>query len=276
MKKVFSRAVKFLLCLSAVVIFVCGFKGIDAQAKTGFKGKTQTLTVGEKKKVKLYDGKKAVKYKKIKWSSKNKKIAKVSKKGEITAVAEGSTKIIAKYNGKKYTLKVTVNAKPADTEVKPAEPEITPVNPEPVIVHDNVPVDAGVYQGHAYKVYKGVVDWNTAKAACEKLGGHLATVGSALENAYISTLIGDERNKPGYWLGGYRDNDTSTEWKWVTGEPFTYTNWQCPEVNPGYENQELYLEMWNARLGYQWNDLGDHNYKNDWIQGYVCEWEYTR
>lgn len=269
MKKVMSRVVQFLSIITIMIIVVCGFTGLEAQAKTKLQEKTQTITIGEQKRIKLYTGKKAIKNKHIKWSSKNKKIAKVSKKGVVTGVAEGSTKIIAKYKGKKYKLSVTVQKKAEEPKpVTPPEKKKT--------IHENVPEDAQLYEGHSYKIYYGVMDWHTAKTECEKLGGHLATVTTAMENAFIGTLIGNETVKPGYWLGGYRDDDMSKDWKWVTGESFDYTNWQRPTENPGYGNGELYLEMWNARLNYQWNDLGDYNYTRNWIKGYVCEWEYPR
>lgn len=45
---------------------------------------------------------------KVKWSTSDKSVAKISKNGMITPVAVGSAKITAKANGKKYTCKVTV------------------------------------------------------------------------------------------------------------------------------------------------------------------------
>ena len=274
MKKIIGSAVRILVLLSVMMIFVCGAAGLEAKAKTKLQTKSATITVGEKKSLKLYEGKKAVKSKKVKWTSKNKKVAKVSKKGVVTGVSEGTTKIIARYNGKKYKITITVQKKEEKEKEKDKDQEKDKEKGK--VVHENVPEDAVLYEGHSYKIYKGVMDWHTAKTECEKVGAHLATVTTAMENAFIGTMIGDDKTKPGFWLGGYRDDDMSKEWKWVTGEPFTFTNWQRPTENPGYGNGELYLEMWNARLLYQWNDLGDHNYKKDWIQGYVCEWEYPR
>ncbi len=46
--------------------------------------------------------------KKVKWSSSNKKVAKVSKKGKVTPVANGKCKITAKAGKKKYSCRVTV------------------------------------------------------------------------------------------------------------------------------------------------------------------------
>lgn len=45
---------------------------------------------------------------KVKWSSSNKKVVKVSSKGVLTPKSVGSAKVTAKAKGKKYTCKVTV------------------------------------------------------------------------------------------------------------------------------------------------------------------------
>lgn len=58
---------------------------------------------------------------KVKWSTSDKKIATVSKKGKVTAKKGGTATITAKVNGKKYTCKVTVkekNVKVTSVDVK--------------------------------------------------------------------------------------------------------------------------------------------------------------
>ena len=50
-------------------------------------------------------------FKKVKWSSKNRRIATVSSKGKVIAKAPGRTQIIAKVGKKTYTCKVTVKVK---------------------------------------------------------------------------------------------------------------------------------------------------------------------
>lgn len=47
---------------------------------------------------------------KVEWSSKNEEVATVSSKGYVTAVAEGTTKIYAKVDGKKLVCRLTVEA----------------------------------------------------------------------------------------------------------------------------------------------------------------------
>jgi len=54
---------------------------------------------------------KAIAGKKVKWETKNKKIATVSKIGVVKAVSKGTTKITAKYKGKTYKFEVKVKAK---------------------------------------------------------------------------------------------------------------------------------------------------------------------
>ncbi|GEM_PF-763986 len=68
--------------------------------------KKLTLKVGQKSTIKLNGAKKS----KVKWKSKNKKIATVSK-GKIKAKKAGTTKIIATYKKKQYVCKVTVKPK---------------------------------------------------------------------------------------------------------------------------------------------------------------------
>lgn len=46
----------------------------------------------------------------VKWSSSNKSIVTVTSKGKVTAKKAGSATITAKYDGKKYTCKVTVKS----------------------------------------------------------------------------------------------------------------------------------------------------------------------
>lgn len=71
--------------------------------KTSISAKTLTLKAGAKKTLKLKGITKG-----ITWSSNNKKVATVTKKGVVTAVAQGKATITAKLYGKKYKCAVTV------------------------------------------------------------------------------------------------------------------------------------------------------------------------
>ena len=92
-----------------VAIFIfSGVQGcrVEAAAKPKLNKKSVMLYVAQSKKLKVNHTKA-----KVKWSSSNKKIAKVSKKGTVKAVKPGKCTIYAKVKGKKLKCKVEVVSK---------------------------------------------------------------------------------------------------------------------------------------------------------------------
>ena len=133
--------------------------------------------------------------------------------------------------------------------------------------------------GHEYAVVgSDRITWDAAHQATSALGGgwHLATITSAAEQAFVDSLplSGVE-----YWLGGFQDPLTTLvadeNWRWVTGEPFTYTNWNrtsFSEPNDFYgPGSEQYLGISGSAgpLGAPnlWNDEGFLPH----VAGYVIE-----
>ncbi len=128
---------------------------------------------------------------------------------------------------------------------------------------------------HYYQVVctSSVIDWNTAKAAAETAGGHLATVTSAEENHFVFNLTDDPAfwstngaNQPiGPWIGGFQSSCTPEPgcgWSWVTGETWSYTNWGCnqPDDFSGDDDSLHYFldpNCSNQRSPY-WGD-GEHD-----------------
>ena len=97
----------WLILISLVLGLFSPAAAITADAASPKLGKTRlTLDVGKKQtlKVKNASGK-------VKWSSINKKVASVSKKGTVTAKKAGNAKITAKIGKKKLVCKVTVKSK---------------------------------------------------------------------------------------------------------------------------------------------------------------------
>jgi hypothetical protein len=128
--------------------------------------------------------------------------------------------------------------------------------------------------GHAYQVVSvpAGISWSDARAAAQAVGGHLATLGSSAENAFVFGLV----DKPLYWhqepggsdlgpwLGGYQTSDTgnpSANWVWVTGEPWSYTSWHSGEPNNYTGAAENYLSYkcygTSGCRSAGWNDLPD-------------------
>jgi hypothetical protein len=99
------------------------------------------------------------------------------------------------------------------------------------------------YNGHSYYRSTGSMTWTAARQACTNMGGYLVTINSAAENNFIFNLW------PSGWIG-LTDEVVEGQWRWVTGEPVTYTNWNSGEPNnAGNEDYAQFVS--NGR----WNDL---------------------
>jgi glucose/arabinose dehydrogenase len=113
--------------------------------------------------------------------------------------------------------------------------------------------------------------WTDAAADVEALlpGYHLVTVTSEDEEAFIEQLLVDVTGSSGWewWLGGFQDVEVETDpaagWKWVTGEPWSYTDWREGEPNDG-GGMEDHLALDSGA----WNDEGT---ALGIIRGYIAE-----
>ena len=126
---------------------------------------------------------------------------------------------------------------------------------------------------HCYRGYDAD-DFEGAQQACSKLGGHLATLASAAENELILEFIRESK-----FVGGFEDVPLSSEgngaYKWVTGEPFQYTNWaerepdraasRCGTLN---DYGRCYEHCIAVTGDGSWIDQ-----RCDRADGYVCEWD---
>jgi hypothetical protein len=112
---------------------------------------------------------------------------------------------------------------------------------------------------HRYEVIEQSMTWTAAKAHCESLGGHLATISSKEEQDIVYNLIKDGA-KNQYWLGAYADENRA--WHWVTDEAWSYTNWAHSGPN-NWLGKENYVQMYRLPNKY-WNGSIDENDKGMW------------
>jgi hypothetical protein len=137
--------------------------------------------------------------------------------------------------------------------------------------------------GHYYElIIDDYITWVAARdaASATTMGGilcpgHLATITSSEENAFVTTQY------PGYalsnkWLGGFQDpaNESTRYdgWQWITGEPWVDTNWNSGEPNNNYYG----CCGWESALTYWQNTLKWNDAPKLWIYGdggYLIEWE---
>ncbi len=134
-----------------------------------------------------------------------------------------------------------------------------------------------------YELIKGSYTWEEASQLCQEMGGHLATITSADENAQLAKMSEDAGLKY-VWIGGYTSYDSNGNvfGHWVTGEEFSYENWSKDEpsrYDKGDNEPEWYLMLWNIPElgGWTWNDQ-----RNDPVSyvakmaetmGFICEYE---
>lgn len=113
------------------------------------------------------------------------------------------------------------------------------------------------YNGHSYYRSTGTAVWTTARTNCSNMGGHLVTITTSGEQSFIYGLW------PSGWIG-LTDEVTEGTWKWVTGETFSYTNWNNGE--PNNSGNEDYVQFVSNG---KWNDLNNNS-----SLAYVLEFEY--
>ena len=121
---------KFKKLCAIVMVIVLAFSvtpdSVFAAKKAKISKTKATIYVGKTIKLKVKNNKK-----KVKWSTSNKKVAKVSKKGKVKGIKAGKATITAKVGKKAYKCKITVKIKRNKKSnikkpvIKPAESETT-------------------------------------------------------------------------------------------------------------------------------------------------------
>ncbi|OUM66913.1 hypothetical protein PIROE2DRAFT_59085 [Piromyces sp. E2] len=116
--------------------------------------------------------------------------------------------------------------------------------------------------------------WEEAKNYCTSIGSHLLTINSIEEQNYIKENFVKYGKKNSYWLGGYRDGST---WKWITDEPFSYTNWASGQPDNWYKDEDK-LHIYKERSYGYWNDVNGNGASEEeffYLKnfGFICEWD---
>jgi cysteine-rich repeat protein len=126
---------------------------------------------------------------------------------------------------------------------------------------------------HCYAGYDEAT-FERAQAACEKLGAHLVTIGSAAENDLVRSFVSTSK-----FIGAFEDvaltSEEAAEYEWITGEALSYENWQSQQPDRAgercmtYPNNDRCFEHCAVMQGDgTWADQ-----RCDVADGYVCEWE---
>ncbi len=84
--------------------------------------------------------------------------------------------------------------------------------------------------GHDYALTPSLT-WTQAEALAVSHGGHLATVRSAAENAWLHQVFTPAR----FWIG-LNDELVEGQWVWSSGESVAYTNWGANQPDFAHED----------------------------------------
>lgn len=137
-----------------------------------------------------------------------------------------------------------------------------------IYADDYIPTKTVVSNNHIYALYDYEMSWSFARDLCKELGGNLVTVTSAAENAVIEDLM-QSGKKDAYWLGATDIDGNDKDFKWVTGETFSYGNWMSGEPNSAgtYGEKEHFIEV-RKSYGNKWNDVNNISKKD---KGFILE-----
>ena len=123
--------------------------------------------------------------------------------------------------------------------------------------------------GHWYWVSAETMPWASANAFAQSNNGHLATIASAQENSHVRSRIA-----VGTWIGGFQAPNTcepGCAWEWVTGELWSYTNWNAGEPNNAYLGQgQIFAQdsLYMYQTSGNWDDNTDTA-----AAPFIVEWE---
>jgi len=127
--------------------------------------------------------------------------------------------------------------------------------------------------GHWYDLYEApsLISWGAAQQFAQSSGGYLATITSSEENAFLESIFGTALTTDLAWIG-LTDVQTEGVWQWVTGEPFSYSNWASGEPNDFCHNPAQCGEDYvHLQGGGVWNDLPDVSIRYAVIESVVPE-----
>lgn len=121
-----------------------------------------------------------------------------------------------------------------------------------------------LFNGHTYHVFQQKLTWDSAKTYCESQGGHLVAVINPGVQAFIESFVEDP-----VWIGGYSPSGLVSDWAWVTGQPWGYTNWAIGQPdNSGGTEPYVQMGVGTSWAGGQWN-----NWSTTATCYFLCEWD---
>lgn len=106
--------------------------------------------------------------------------------------------------------------------------------------------------GRYYLRTPSAANFATARTQAANVGGHLASIGSADEQALLEAAFAPFMTLNAHWIG-LSDSVTEGVWAWDDGTPYSYANWYPGEPNNAADEDAA--AMLPVSAGYRWNDF---------------------
>ena len=116
-----------------------------------------------------------------------------------------------------------------------------------------------------FEVIEGNFSWAQAKADAEERGGRLAVLNTAEQANAANTYLDSLGSWPTLWIG-LTDEVSEGDWRWITGEPLVFNQWDEGEPNNAGDEDYAVIYSGDASRPQIWNDAT----VNDRI-GYLLE-----
>lgn len=107
--------------------------------------------------------------------------------------------------------------------------------------------------GHQYIVINSPL-WADGEAMAVLLGGHLATMNDADENAWVAANVATYGGVGHRCFIGMNDVAVEGQYEWTSGEPVTYLNWAPGEPNDSGGVEDMAELFAGGTLSGMWND----------------------
>jgi hypothetical protein len=123
--------------------------------------------------------------------------------------------------------------------------------------------------GHWYRGIASPMTRSQATSLAAEQGGHLATITAAAENQFLADLsLPSQGGAISYWTGGIRASAGAGPWNWITGEAWSYSNFDTSEPN-GCCGADVRFTTFRTYEGHEgrWDDTSPEN-----VQFVLIEW----